>query len=220
MRKNSSAGPSEYFAEPLLVKREYKLQINASPQSTTSDQREYKGPKRVDVFDEHDIEQMVRDKRAKIYSQTPSPPHSKKTSPHRVKMKKFHQRNGYHHHQRNMTRNMTANCEDSYNLNDEGVVVVVGVNGDMNGHHRHTSTKYVVDMDGMGSSYKESISVVTDDTYYDNLKLKHIKKKSVDKNRLMLLLQNLPGDKIIDESSSEEEMNHRLHTENHVLTFI
>merc|ERR1711971_954952 len=176
----------------------YKLQRNGSPHSATSDQRAYKGTKRVDIFDENDIKQMhAKKERQKLYSQTPSPPQmSKKKMDMRLHC-----------------RNLTRNCEGIYTLQS---------NEEMEeGMHRQTMTKCV---DVMNSFNDSSISVLTtgtnDGSYFDNLRLKQIKKKSVDKERLKLLLQNLPCDAIIDESSSEDAADYVLHTDEHQITFI
>ena len=276
IRKNTMMS---FRGEPLLAnkawKSKYKLQINSSPKSTQSDQREYKGPKRVDIYDEDDIKNLMHKEDEKLkyrqmYSLTPSPPNSKKTTPHQsnTKRNKTNSFKKQRHknrsriisspsgksHQRNLTRNcdeftvdQEMNNINKLNMNDklsddrsDVISINSGINSGSNGsivHHRHTSTRILGsshDNTDVINSYdaESGISYLTsgtNDNYYDNLKLRHIKKKSVDKQRLRELLKNLPSGSIIERESFSIEDDegdginvgsHRLHSESDKLQII
>eukprot|EP00486_Rosalina_sp_Unknown_P015875 CAMPEP_0201585994 /NCGR_PEP_ID=MMETSP0190_2-20130828/127679_1 /ASSEMBLY_ACC=CAM_ASM_000263 /TAXON_ID=37353 /ORGANISM="Rosalina sp." /LENGTH=192 /DNA_ID=CAMNT_0048033001 /DNA_START=91 /DNA_END=665 /DNA_ORIENTATION=- len=141
-----------FHGEPLLAnkawKSKYKLQINSSPKSTTSDQREYKGPKRVDIYDEDDIKNLMNKEDAKLkhrkmYSLTPSPPNSKTTTPHQSNMKyKYNKnKNDTSSHNKNRSRvisspsrgshqrNITRNCDEFRITIDDGKGQPLNMNG-------------------------------------------------------------------------------------------
>ena len=216
-----SKGTEIFHGEPLLAnkawKSKYKLQINSSPKSTTSDQREYKGPKRVDIYDEDDIQNLINNqdeklKHRKMYSLTPSPPNSKKTTPHQSNIKKKNSNSQSHNknrsriisspsrgsHQRNKTRNCDEFREDLVNQIN---VNMNGISDDHHHHHHHRQTTESInsygdrdrDRDGDTTSGLSYLTTGTNDNYYDNLRLRQIKKKSVDKQRLRDILRNLPS---------------------------
>merc|ERR1712013_129600 len=138
---------------------------------------------------------------------------------------------------KNLNRNRTESMDERSDVISINSGMLPGSHGSIHSAHRSTPTQLLFDsvpvhsLKETSSALSGMLSTASNDAYYDNLKLRNVERKVVDKQRPKDLLNNLPSGRIIDGApapdlvSSEDEddsvlYSGRLHDEANCLTIV